>query len=108
MPDHLTSTIMVEKAGVTWRKNSLRATYVSAAIKGRFSGDIEQTKDSIGHAMSSSVIRNNYLGYYNQKDSAAYFECNNLQDIYLDKFNLVGERLEAEEGEYVGNIDWSN
>jgi hypothetical protein len=89
----------VNEAGVTWRKNSLRATYVSAAIKGRFSGDIEQTKDSIGHAMKSEVIRNNYLGYYSQKDSDAYFACELLQDIYLDKFNLVGERTEAEEGE---------
>lgn len=98
----------VNEADVTWRKNSLRATYVSAAIKGRFSGDIEQTKDSIGHAMSSSVIRNNYLGYYNQKDSAVYFECKLLQDIYIDKFNLVGERLEVEEGEGGESIDWGN
>jgi len=53
-----------EAAGVTWKKNSLRHTYVTAAIKGRFDGDIEKTKDSIGHSMSSNVIRNNYLGYY--------------------------------------------
>ena len=72
-----------EKAGVTWRKNSLRATYVSAAIKGRFSGDIEQTKDSIGHAMSSAVIRNNYLGYYTQKDSSAYFNSDSEESAYF-------------------------
>ncbi len=72
-----------EIAGVTWRKNSLRATYVSAAIKGRFSGDIEQTKDSIGHAMSSAVIRNNYLGYYTQKDSSAYFNSDSEESAYF-------------------------
>jgi hypothetical protein len=72
-----------EQAGVTWRKNSLRATYVSAAIKGRFSGDIEQTKDSIGHAMSSAVIRNNYLGYYSKKDSDAYFNTDSEENAYF-------------------------
>lgn len=72
-----------KQAGVTWRKNSLRATYVSAAIKGRFSGDIEQTKDSIGHAMSSAVIRNNYLGYYSQKDSNAYFNTDSEENAYF-------------------------
>ena len=76
-----------EKAGVTWRKNSLRATYVSAAIKGRFSGDIEQTKDSIGHAMSSAVIRNNYLGYYTQRDSEAYFNSESEESAYLDRMD---------------------
>ena len=66
--------VACKKARVPWKKNSLRHTYVTAAIKGRFDGDIERTKDSIGHSMASSVIRNNYLGYYTVKDSKAYFD----------------------------------
>lgn len=66
--------VAAKVAGVPWKKNSLRHTYLTAAIKGRFDGDIEKTKDSIGHSMSSNVIRNNYLGYFNNKDSEAYFD----------------------------------
>ena len=78
---HLKSA--TETAGVPWKKNSLRHTYVTAAIKGRFDGDIERTKDSIGHSMSSNVIRNNYLGYYNNKDSKAYFNYEAEESVFL-------------------------
>lgn len=75
-----------EAAKVNWRKNSLRHTYVTAAIKGRFDGDIERTKDSIGHSMSSNVIRNNYLGHYSKADSEAYFDYSAEEGLVFDRY----------------------
>ena len=80
-----------EACEVPYRKNSLRHTYVSAAIKGRFDGDIEKTKDSIGHAMSSAVIRNHYLGYFNRNDSEAYFGYEGEEEAFCLKYDLKPE-----------------
>lgn len=63
-----------EAAKVTWRKNSLRHTYVTASIEGLFDGNIDLTKHSIGHSMDSDVIHNNYRGHYSKADSEAYFD----------------------------------
>ena len=81
---HLKSA--TETAGIPWKKNSLRHTYVTAAIKGRFDGDIERTKDSIGHSMSSNVIRNNYLGHYRKADSEVYFDYSAEEGLVFDRY----------------------
>jgi integrase len=60
----------VEAAGVEWKTNSLRHSYISAAIKGRFGGQIEPVKDSVGHVGDSNVIRNNYMHYYTKSSNA--------------------------------------
>ena len=90
------------KAGVEWKLNSLRHTYLTAAVEGRFGGgdkenlraNVEATKHSVGHSTGSDVIINNYLGWYSSRDAVAYFECSGEQELFADKYLLCNRETE--------------
>ena len=66
---------------VTW-KNSLRHTCI-CGDPWAFNDDIEKTKDSIGHGMTNSTLRNHYLGFYPNKDAFDYFYAADEEEAFM-------------------------
>ena len=82
------------KAQVTYKGNTLRATYASHALHGLFKKETNPDlalQRSLGHRMGSAVTEHNYYHQVDPEDAVAYFAdedtwmpFSNLMDHYFD------------------------
>jgi len=78
-----------EKAGVSHKGNTLRATYTSHALHGLFRKETNPDlalQRSLGHRMGSAVTEHNYFHQVDPEDAVAYFDDGHYGYIVTDLF----------------------
>ena len=62
-----------ESAEVPYKQNSLRHTFISHAIRGKFDSNIGELQFMVGHAKDTETTIRHYMTLRNKRESKAYF-----------------------------------
>ena len=62
-----------KSAGVPYKQNSLRHTFISHAIRGKFAGNTDELQFMVGHAKDTETTIKHYVKLTKKREAFAYF-----------------------------------